>query len=225
VIFDLDNTLYEYENCHEEATSGLITFLAELLSTDSLKISEDLSRARIAVKARLGRTAASHSRIAYINELINHSQSAVSLTNVALAERIYWENFYRKMKLRPGAIEFISELKELKIPIYLVTDLTLTIQIEKLEKLGLQNVFEKVISSEEAGGDKITDLPFQLLKRYLGGVTDRFWCLGDQCWDFPKNFGTKHIEFALDEINCEHNHPVMNFYSIRETLVNSNSQK
>jgi putative hydrolase of the HAD superfamily len=223
VIFDLDNTLYEYEKCHEEATSRLITFLAELLSTDAFKISEDLSRARIAVKARLGTTAASHSRIAYINELLNASQSAMSLTNLALAERIYWENFYRKMKLRPGAIEFISDLKELKIPMYLITDLTLAIQIEKLEKLGLQNVFKKVISSEEAGGDKITDLPFQLLKRYLGGVTDTFWSLGDQCWDFPQNFGSKHLEFALDEINCEHNHPVMSFKSIRETLVNSNS--
>lgn len=223
VIFDLDNTLYEFEKCQEEATSKLVTFLATELSTDIDHIEKDLSRARIEVKARLGSTAASHSRIAYINELINASKSTISSSNIALAERIYWENFYEKMELRPGAVEFISDLKELRIPMYLITDLTLAIQIEKLEKLGLQNVFEKVISSEEAGGDKITDLPFQLLKKYLGGVTEAFWCLGDQCWDFPKNFDSKHLEFALDEIDCEHKHPVMNFTSIRETLAISNS--
>ena len=218
VIFDLDNTLYKYEECHLEATSKLVAFLAVEMKEDEIAISKALSVARIAVKERLGSTAASHSKIAYINEIINMADKPMPIIKIASAERVYWEGFFSKLTLRIGAKEFILKLKELKIPIFLITDMTLAIQIEKLEKLGLYDVFDKVISSEEAGGDKVTGLPFQLLERFIGQTSEDYWCLGDQCWDFPTNFGPFRSEFALDEINCQHNHSVTDFDSIRELL-------
>jgi putative hydrolase of the HAD superfamily len=218
VIFDLDNTLYDYQECDREGTSNLLAFLAREIQEDESTISKGLSTARIAVKARLGSTAASHSRIAYINEFVNEAHKPMPITRVALAERVYWESFFAKLNLRPGAKELILKLKELKIPTFLITDLTLSIQIEKLEKLGLNDAFDIVISSEEAGGDKVTGLPFQLLESYIGQSSDEYWCLGDQCWDFPTNFGPVHSDFALDEINCQHNHSVTDFNSIQELL-------
>jgi putative hydrolase of the HAD superfamily len=218
IVLDLDNTLYEYEYCHSNAINKLIEFLSNNLSLDIEFVEDGLELARKRVKQRLGCTASSHSRIAYINEFVIQTGKHVSVSLVAHAERVYWLAFFDNMILRKGVQEFLNYANESNIRIYLVTDLTLSIQIEKLQKLGLESAFSFVISSEEAGGDKITNLPFKSLTELLGPTPGFYWAIGDKCWDFPQALGISGREFAVEKINCEHDHETLDFVELLRIL-------
>jgi putative hydrolase of the HAD superfamily len=67
-IFDLDQTLYDYKSADLKASQELISALSKFASIEKQEASSALSRARVQVKARLGKTASSHSRLLYITE-------------------------------------------------------------------------------------------------------------------------------------------------------------
>ena len=218
MVLDLDNTLYEYEPCHSHGMNELTKFLSDSLNLDSESVCNGLELARKRVKERLGNTASSHSRIAYINEFVISTGKRASVSLITRAERIYWFAYFEKMNLRKGAHEFLMCANDLSIPIYLVTDLTLNIQIEKLQKLDLEESFTFVISSEEAGGDKLTNLPFKNLTEYLGSTPGFYWAIGDKCWDFPQTLGLLGREFAVEKINCQHDHELRDFVELLQIL-------
>lgn len=222
VILDLDNTLYEYNPCHSYAKLELIEFLSKNLNLDSLSVETGMELARKKVKERLGSTGSSHSRIAYINEFIGTSGKQVSISLITEAEQVYWSAYFEKMMLRKGALEFLNFVNLLNIRIYLVTDLTLSVQIKKLQKLVLENSVSFIISSEEAGGDKVTNLPFKKLSELLGPTPGYFWAIGDKCWDFPQSLGVTGREFTLEKINCEHEHELIDFDELLDILQNTN---
>lgn len=222
IILDLDNTLYEYAPCHSYANLQVIDFLSRNLNLDTLTVETGMELARKKVKERLGSTGSSHSRIVYINEFIVTTGKRVSLNLISEAEEFYWSAFFEKMMLRKGAIQFLNFANLLNIQIYLVTDLTLKIQIDKLQKLALDKSFSFVISSEDAGGDKVTNLPFKKLTELLGPTPGYFWAIGDKCWDFPQKLGVAGREFTLEAINCEHEHELIDFDALLEILQNTN---
>ena len=222
IILDLDNTLYEYNPCDSYAKLKLIEFLSENLNLDSLSVETGMEFARKKVKERLGTTGSSHSRIAYINEFIVTTGKRVSISMIAEGERVYWSAYFEKMILRKGAREFLNFVNLLNIQIYLVTDLTLGIQIQKLQKLELEKSVSFIISSEEAGGDKVTDLPFEKLSELLGPTPGDYWAIGDKCWDFPQSLGVKGKEFTLEEINCQHEHELIDFDALLDVLQKTN---
>lgn len=47
----------------------------------------------------------------------------------------------------------------------------------------MDNYFDLVVTSEDAGGDKITGLPEKLLARLLDDSNPVGWSIGDQDWD------------------------------------------
>ena len=59
-FFDLDNTLYNYNNAHLPAQDTLVEFLSSQLKLKHQKVSSGLETARVSVKERLGSTASSH---------------------------------------------------------------------------------------------------------------------------------------------------------------------
>lgn len=222
IILDLDNTLYEYEPCHSHAMTLLTEFLSINLNLDSESVRKGMEIARHQVKERLGNTGSSHSRIAYINEFIIQTGKHVSVSLITQAERIYWLAYFEKMILRKGVHDFVNCANDLNIQIYLVTDLTLNVQIEKLQKLDLEKAFSFVISSEEAGGDKITNLPFKNLTELIGPTDGPYWAIGDKCWDFPQTLGLLGREFALEKIDCDHNHELIDFVELLHILRETN---
>jgi phosphoglycolate phosphatase-like HAD superfamily hydrolase len=90
------------------------------------------------------------------------------------------------MKVKDGVRNLISSLKYAKVPTFLVTDLTDQVQLRKLVKLNLEEAFDEIISSELAGGDKVTDKPFQILFNLLDPkILERPIFIGDSIQDFP----------------------------------------
>jgi FMN phosphatase YigB (HAD superfamily) len=185
-IFDLDNTLYDYEIANASGQAALNIFLSQHLGRTETEISHLLEESRQRVKGRLGSTASSHSRLLYIRDLLVqlniHTNAAFALE----CEQVFWREYLKKMQLFPGVEELFSVLRLAKTRLVLVTDLSSQIQLRKLAWLGLDKTFEVIVTSEEAGGDKKTGLPEVLLRELVLPV-DETWSVGDQDWDhiFP----------------------------------------
>ena len=90
VIFDLDGTLYCYEQCNERAEKKLKEAMAVSLGVSGQEAESLLKDAKKAVKGHLGNVAASHNRLLYMQRVcerkgVNPLLKAMELYNV------YWD--------------------------------------------------------------------------------------------------------------------------------------
>ena len=182
-FFDLDNTLYSYEQAHQPAQEVLISFLAKQLRLDIVNTAYNFESAKNIVKGRLGDVASSHSRLLYLNEFLNQHGISSRPSFVLSAEQIYWSTFLTNMFLFEGVKDFLTLLRMGSCKTILVTDLTSAIQYRKIGWLGLDNYFDLVVTSEDAGGDKISGLPEKLIAHLLKEENPEGWSIGDQDWD------------------------------------------
>jgi putative hydrolase of the HAD superfamily len=185
-IFDLDNTLYDYEIANASGQAALNGFLSQHLGRTEIEMSQLLEESRQRVKGRLGSTASSHSRLLYTRDLLVQLKIHTNAAFALECEQVFWREYLTKMQLFPGVDELFSVLRLAKTRLVLVTDLSSQIQLRKLAWLGLDKTFEVIVTSEEAGGDKKTGLPEAFLKELVSPV-DETWSVGDQDWDniFP----------------------------------------
>ena len=183
VIFDLDNTLYDYESANSSGENALINFLHQNFKISNAEIIDQLIHSRKNVKDALGSTASSHSRLMYIREFLNSNDLNVHATFALECEQVFWRSYMEKMVLFEGVEEFVNYLRLSRSKLVLVTDLSTQIQIRKLAWLGLEKAFGLIITSEEAGGDKKTGKPETMLRRFVTPVAGKTWAVGDKDWD------------------------------------------
>ena len=183
IVFDFDDTIYEYGAANRYAEAELLRFIRIETSLDAEQISNAYKEARIEVKKKLGDTGSSHSRILYINEMFRILHLNPRPSFLLKAEQIFWSKYMQQMKLRPGFQEFLATVRHLKIKLILVSDLTLQVQLKKLLALGLDSAFDEIYVSEELGGDKVTGIPIKHLKHRFA-VYKSIWFIGDKPHDF-----------------------------------------
>jgi putative hydrolase of the HAD superfamily len=183
VLFDLDNTLYDYEVANSAGEDALINFLNQNLKLSISELIARLDESRKSVKLTLGSTAASHSRLLYVREFLNSSELNMHATFALECEQVFWRSYMDKMVLFDGVDEFINFLRLSRSKLVLVTDLSTQIQIRKLAWLGLEKAFDRVITSEEAGGDKQTGKPETMVRRFVSPIPGKTWAIGDNDWD------------------------------------------
>lgn len=179
VLLDLDNTLYNYEVCHEAALKSAYVVARRATSIGFEEFKERYLVSRSNIKMRIDGSAASHSRILFFQNLF---ETYFGITNVELTletERAYWNGFFKKMKLYLGVKEFLVWCRENNIPVCLVTDLTAEIQLRKITRLNIANLIDLVVSSEEAGADKPHKSIFILALTKLGLVPHEVILIGD----------------------------------------------
>ncbi len=183
VVFDLDDTLYEYEKPNFIASEVMIKAISVRTNLSECKVKQALKDARTRVKERLGDTASSHSRLLYISEvfcILGVRPDPVFFTQT---EELFWSRFLNEITINPGAKDLIQKFESLKIPIALVTDLTSQIQYRKLAQLGLSNSFDFIITSEGSAGDKSSGRPYKLLLNSLEKKPENVWFIGDGIHD------------------------------------------
>jgi len=183
VIFDLDDTLYDYESANSAGDIALINFLHENLKISKAKIMSKLIDSCKNVKETLGPTASSHSRLMYVREFFILNDLNVDATFALECEQVFWRSYMEKMVLFQGVEEFINYLRLSRSKLVLVTDLSTQIQIRKLAWLGLEKAFDIIVTSEEAGGDKETGKPETMLRRFVVPAAGKTWTIGDKDWD------------------------------------------
>ena len=182
-IFDLDNTLYDYDSANNFGKLALIDYLSENLSKKQSDVSKELEISRIRVKETLGRTASSHSRLLFIRDFLTRNEIFSHATFALECEQVYWREFLDKSILFEGVIDFITLLRLNRVKTVLITDFTTNIQLRKLSWFNLEKSFDLIITSEEAGGDKITGKPENFLTNFVSISGKELWTIGDMDHD------------------------------------------
>jgi putative hydrolase of the HAD superfamily len=186
VIFDLDDTLYDYEVSNRFGEKAIHEFLSINLTISEQEVEILLQESRLRVKERLGKSAQSHSRLLYVRDFLIQNKLHMHATFALECEQVFWRAYLNNSNLFIGVNQLLTFLRLSKTKLVLVTDLTSQIQLRKLAWLGLGKTFELIITAEEAGGDKETGLPELLLREFVTPVHE-IWSIGDKDWDhfFP----------------------------------------
>jgi len=194
ILFDTDNTIYHYAPAHEAAQKAVRDKVVRTFSITPEAFDKVFSEARKQVKSRLKHTAASHSRLLYMQRMLEIFGLGSQVLLALDFEQTYWRTFLSNAVLFEGVKEILDDLRLLGIPTAIVTDLTAQIQFRKIVYFGLDHYFDFIVTSEEAGFDKPHEAPFQIALEKMRPKGDCIWMIGDN----PVN----DIRGAREKINA-----------------------
>ncbi|HEF4733403.1 HAD family hydrolase [Burkholderia multivorans] len=179
VLFDTDNTLYPYDPAHAAAMDAVRQKAVGTFSITKAQFDVAYGAARKEVKERLKHQASSHSRLLYFQRMLEiiglRSQVLLALD----FEQTYWRTFLSHAELFEGVQELLDDLRLAGIPTAIVTDLTAQIQFRKMVYFGLDQSFDYIVTSEEAGSDKPDPAPFEIALEKMRPKGDCIWMIGD----------------------------------------------
>ena len=180
VLFDTDNTLYDYEPANLAAHKAVFQKAQNLIGIDEPTFRIYFDKAKYQIKDQLNGTASSHSRLLYYQRLLELLGYRARLLIALDLEQTFWRTFLANAPLFPFVMQTLSSLRSKNIPIAIVTDLTSHIQLRKLTYFGLEDTFDAVVTSEEVGADKPDIRNFQLVLSKLGiQSSENIWMIGD----------------------------------------------
>ncbi len=179
VIFDIDDTMYDFKGTHAVAMKALSEYCTSFFSIDEKQFQETYLKAQ---KIVTGRTvidcAANHNRLLRFQcmlELLKVQQSSHALKMY----HVYWDTLIDAMKPEPGLAKLFEVLRSRSILTGVGTDMTAYIQYKKLEKLGLLDQLSHIITSEETGVEKPSPHFFQVCVEKMGCKPEECVFIGD----------------------------------------------
>jgi len=179
VLFDLDNTLYDYKPVHEKALNEVYKILKKEIKISQKEFLKLFKISRAEINRELAGTASSHNRVLYFQRLVEKSHNTIESDVVLKLYNAYWDNFLKNMKLKKGVIQTLKKLKQLNIKTAIVSDLTTNIQLRKMSKLGITPFFDVLVTSEEAGSEKPNPIMFLLALNKLNVLPSEAIMVGD----------------------------------------------
>ena len=178
-LFDTDNTLYPYDPAHAAAQLAVREKVAKTFSISPEDFDKAFNEARSQVKKRLKHTASSHSRLLYLQRMLEIMGLGSQVLLALDFEQTYWRTFLSNAVLFEGVKDLLDDIRLLGIPTAIVTDLTAQIQFRKVVYFGLDQYFDYIVTSEEAGFDKPHEAPFQIALEKMRPKGDCIWMIGD----------------------------------------------
>lgn len=201
VIFDLDDTLYDYTECNKKAVEEVFRWVEYNLGISRDRADNAYREAKKLVKSRLGHTAASHNRMLYMQTMLELCGMKPAAHSLALYNR-YWDAVLENIRLFPYVRSLWNDLRRYEIKIAVLSDLTAQIQHRKLLRLGIASDVDVLVTSEEAGEEKPSAKMFDLVVRKLGYSVKELVMVGDS---FEKdvrgamNCGIEAVWFAQNK--------------------------
>ncbi len=169
-IFDIDGTIIDHEKASrialEEVRTHVVEFsnlkfqeLSNLWASDFSRLWKDVINGRSSIEANRIQ------RFGSILEKTGHGR----LRDVAIkAAALYGETYDDHISAVDGALELLRTVKDLKIPIALLTNNISKNQKAKLEKAGLSELYDFMLTPEETGLTKPDREIFNSVLREFG---------------------------------------------------------
>lgn len=174
VIFDIDNTLYDFDHANLCAMETVREYCRRSFGLEETQFQEYYQKAWNMAMERVGSdTAAIHNRLIRFQCMMELLDQPVFPHAKALSCG-YWDAVLDHTKPFPGIVELFQNLKAKQIRIGVGTDMTAYIQYRKLEALGLSSHVDMVVTSEEAGVEK----PHP---KFFGLCVEKAGCLAEEC--------------------------------------------
>lgn len=179
VLFDLDNTLYNYDKCHKIAMDAFYKEFKKESDIERDDFEYLFSESRAEIKRELIGTAASHSRVLYFQRLTEKVHKTVTPERIFSLYNTYWDTLIENATLFDGVIDFFKDLKAKGIKVIIITNLTALIQIKKIIHLGISDYVDFLVTSEEAGYDKPHPAPYLLALHKANLLPEEVIMVGD----------------------------------------------
>jgi putative hydrolase of the HAD superfamily len=192
ILLDLDNTIYDYDSCHNHAIKTCYGFYSKNIEKISFRnFLGQYNKSKNLVKVPLKNQAASHSRLLYFQKMLEIIFKKSMIKESLMLEDLYWKSFLSKIKLYKWVMPFLKYCKKNKKKIVIVTDLCSQIQFRKLIKFGISNHIDFIVSSEEAGVEKPDPFIFSYALKKVSGRRKESVIIGDSSdKDRAKNIKT-----------------------------------
>lgn len=178
VVFDLDDTLYEYENLNKIAIEVVYDRFADVLNLSKDTLRTAIEWGKQETKNTMHDCASRHNRMIYFQKASEYLHLNPVEYTLSMYET-YWNYMLENMKLYPGVLSLFDHLKRNQIKIAICTDLTVNIQHRKLRKLGIWSYIDALVTSEEADAEKPNPSMFNLVLRKLGIKAGEALYVGD----------------------------------------------
>lgn len=175
VFFDLDDTLYPYSPCNDAGKAAAWREARDRgYDLDREAFEALYQRGRRAVKRELAGTAAAHERFLYLKRALELETGTTRSGDALALGEAYWSAYVEAMEPFDGVGETLADLDRAGVDIAVVSNLTTRIQLEKLDRLGLDERVDLLLTSEETGREKpgsvMFTLPLARLDRRPGEV-------------------------------------------------------
>lgn len=178
VIFDLDNTLYDYDVINERAVESTGKWLCGETGISYEEFLRAFDEGRELTKKDMRDCASRHNRMIYFQKTSECLKLNPIQYSLELYEK-YWEYMLNNMQLVRGARQLLTRLKESGIKVAICTDLTTHIQHRKIKKLQITDYVDVFVSSEEADVEKPDIRIFRMVIEKLGIQPEEAIYVGD----------------------------------------------
>lgn len=178
VVFDLDNTIYDYDKCDRYAMDKLRRYCMDTFSMKEADFDTLYGKVKEIVKERLGMVGASHNRMLYAQNFMELLKEK-PVSHALEFYDTYWNAMLTYMKPYEYVLPLFERLARSGIQIAVLTDLTVHIQHRKIRKLGIADYVDVLVTSEEAGKEKLDEAMFGLVMDKLQLLPEQVIMLGD----------------------------------------------
>lgn len=178
VVFDLDNTIYDYDKCDRYAMEKLKSYCMSTYRISGKSFDNLYEKAKNITKERLGAVGASHNRMLYAQKLME-LLSEKPVSHALELYDIYWDAMLENMEPYGYVLPLFGRLERSGICIAVLTDLTVHIQHRKIRKLGIADHVSVLVTSEEAGKEKPDRAAFCLVLEKLKLPPEQVMMIGD----------------------------------------------
>lgn len=162
VVFDIDNTLYDYDGLNNKAIEAAGKWFCEKEKFSFDEFKRAFEKGREATKKNMRDCAARHNRLIYFQRMSEELGLNPIQYSLELYEK-YWGYMLENMRMFPEASQLINKLKKDGVKIGICTDLTSQIQHRKLRRMGIAELIDVFVSSEEADAEKPDEKIFNLI--------------------------------------------------------------
>lgn len=173
LFIDVDDTLYSYKEQHQKA---ILKCYEEFKKVDSSLTFEEFNfkyrEARDSVTDRLKPTGACRSREFAFLEMFEELKIDRAYILANDFTNIYWDSFYKNMKLFNNVLKILQEAKAKGIVTCAITDMLHGVQVRKLKALKVTNYIDFLVSSEEVGFEKPSEKIYNLAFKKVSHIVD-----------------------------------------------------
>ncbi len=217
VIFDIDNTMYNFDKAHKAAMAALAVYTGKNFGMGPEETDELVKKCMDIVTERTGdNCAALHNRLLRFQCFLEEIGSA-DYQKALEMYHIYWDTLLDAMEPEPGLVPLLRRLKQRGIRTGIGTDMTAYIQYKKLEKIGVLQYLDFLVTSEEAGAEKPSPRFFELCLKKAGCEPSECIFIGDNLkkdvagstafgmvgtWYMPNETGAERNECASCSVSC-----------------------
>ena len=178
VIFDIDNTLYDYDRANSVAMTAVEDYAAEHFGWSRDETERKVKNSFEEIRAAHGKKAVIHNRLVRFQRILEKEGIPLSPHALKMYD-IYWDTLTASSVLFPGLVDTLDHLKAHGYKLGIGTNMTSVMQFRKLEALGVLKLFDFVVSSEEAGYEKPDKVLFMLCASKSGCDASECLYVGD----------------------------------------------